>query len=166
MSGWIAMDVYIRDPTADRYGIFSIFHFSSSEAGDNRFDSMTFVSIGVFTLNLSSSLNRATTESMYAVWESAIVRLGQLCSMHIPRSHFTSHRSTISKYFCSVAFALVIADGELAVTGMLSTWTAMMAVLRLSECVKMLCSVTQHVKPSCQGSLHIRLYLLSQSHIS
>ena len=76
MLGWVAMDAYIRDPTVDRYGIFSIFLFSSSEAGDNSFDSMTFVSNGVFTLNPSSSFNQATMESMYAGWESAIVQLG------------------------------------------------------------------------------------------
>src|SRR5882724_8720159 len=121
MSGQVAMDVYMRDPTALRYGMPFIRSFSFLSTGDKVFDNIVSVSIGALTLKPSCSLNWATMESMYAVCERAMVRLGRSRLMWIPSNHFTGPRSMMSKYFHSMVFALAIANGELAVTGISST---------------------------------------------
>jgi len=56
-----------------RYGIFFIQSLSFSETGDKLFDSTMLVSMGVFTLKASSSLNQATMELMNANYERVIM---------------------------------------------------------------------------------------------
>src|SRR5882724_2338145 len=121
MSGQVTMDVYMRDPMAWKYGTFFIGCFSLSEVGDSAFYRTALMSMGVFTLKPSCRLNLVTTESMYTVCERVMVWLGLSHSMQIPSNHFTSPRSTMSKYFNKVSFAPAITDGELAVTRIFST---------------------------------------------
>ena len=49
MSGWVAIEAYMRDPTPARYGIFCMAAFRFSKEGDMVVDSITFGCNGIET---------------------------------------------------------------------------------------------------------------------
>jgi hypothetical protein len=64
MSGRVPTAVYIREPTASRYGTYFIFAFSASVEGDWDFTRGFDGSIGIDEGFKSSKLNRVTMASM------------------------------------------------------------------------------------------------------